>query len=416
MNTVSRAASSAAGIYLIVLLGILTAFDSMAIDMYLPAFPVIQQALGGSAGEMQASLSVFLIGLAIGQAVLGPLIDRYGRRMPLIVGIAVFMAGSAWVALSSDMASFIGGRFLQGIGGAAGLVIPRAIVSDLYDSNESAKIYSVLMQIMSIAPIVAPPLGGVLLTQLGWEAIFWSLAVIGVLTLIASVRMVPETQPPGTRTSLSFSGVARSYVLLLGNRRYVWMTLSSGFIMGSLFTYISSSAFVFMSFFGLSSIIYSFVFAGIAVGMIGFGYLNIVLLRRMPAYRVLPFGLIAHFVCALALLLCVMAGVEQVVVVGTLIFVAVSSLSLIFGNVTAAAMFSAPPEQSGSASACIGVVQYVMAGLAGLTLGAIHDDGSLLPPQLLMTACAALAIVSWRIAVTAKKVSRCGNDRCGAQK
>jgi len=390
--------SSAASVYLIILLAVLTAFDSMAIDMYLPAFPAIQQALGSTTEAMQSSLSVFLIGLALGQAAFGPLIDRYGRRLPLLIGIALFIAGSAWLALTNDSTSFIAARFLQGLGGAAGLVIPRAIVSDLYDSGESAKIFSILMQIMALSPVAAPPLGGLLLKYFNWQAIFWSLVVIGVLTLIATLRLVPETQSREARIPLSPGNIMRSYFGLLRNRRYFWLTLSSSLIMGSLFSYIGGSAFVFMEFFQLSATTYSLIFAVIAVGMIAFGHLNLVLLRRMPHYRVLPFGLLSHFFCALLLLICVLGGLQHVAVIGALLLLTMSSLSLIFGNITAAAMFSAPPEQSGLASACLGVVQYVVAGLAALLLGALHD-GSLRPLALTIAGCAFTALLSWRIAV-----------------
>ncbi len=165
----------------IFLLAMITALDAMAIDMYLPAFPAVAQQLAVSPGQVQQTLSVFLVGLALGQALYGPLLDRFGRRMPLLIGLLVFVAGSAMAAMAGSLEWLLFARFLQALGAAAGLVAPRAIVSDVYTVQESARVFSVLMQVMMVAPILAPVIGSFLLVHAGWRSIFWVLALIAAL-------------------------------------------------------------------------------------------------------------------------------------------------------------------------------------------------------------------------------------------
>lgn len=394
-------AKAGAGIGLLVLLGILTAFDSMSIDMYLPAFTTIQTSLGLSAGTVQLSLSVFLFGLAAGQAVSGPLVDAYGRKTPLLAGIVVFGVASALVALSGEGGMFLVGRFLQGLGGAAGLVIPRAIVGDLYAAANAAKIFALLVQVQSVSPIVAPVLGGLLLGAFGWRSIFWILTVFAALTAVATVWRVPETHPPALRTLLTFTNVLTAYWRLLTNRRYLGMTLSMGFVMATLFGYISGSSFVFMSHYGLTATQYSFVFSAASVGMILTGQLNFVLVDRMGLGRFLAMGFIIHVAFVGAFLVSVLLGAAGLWTAIILLFLAMSSLGLLFGGLTSESMFSAEPKMLGTASALLGVIQYLFGAAAGLVLG-VTDDGTLRPYALLLFVCSALAAASWALSTKLK--------------
>ena len=382
---------------MLILLGVLTAFDSMAIDMYLPAFFVISDSLRAADGIMEMSLSVFLIGLAVGQAAYGPLIDSYGRRIPLLVGIFIFAAASLLIAISSGAGLFLAGRFLQGLGGAAGLVIPRAIVSDIYEARESTKIFSLLVQIQSISPILSPPLGGVLLAAFGWQAIFAVLVIFGALTLILSAIFIPETQPARLRAPMTVRSVLSGYGALLKNPRYLGMSVAAGLIMGTLFGYISGSSFVFTSHFGLSSSAYSLVFAAVSVGMIIVGQCNFFLCKRMSQERHLALGFILHLVFIGLLYAAVALGHGTFETVTVLLFLAMSSLSLIFGGITAAVMYSVAPTQSGTASALLGVLQYAFGGLSGLVLGTLQD-GTLHPFVLVLAACSVLSVMVWRFA------------------
>lgn len=390
------AAGKHASVAILALLGILTAFDSMAIDMYLPAFAAIRGDLQLPAGTMEMSLAVFLIGLAVGQAVSGPLADGLGRKPPLLAGVALFGLASALVAFAPNSALFLTGRFVQGLGGAAGLVIPRAIVSDIYDASQSTKIFSLLVQIQSVSPIIAPPLGGLLLAWGGWCSIFWILVLFSILTFIASVKVIPETRRERNAGGLSLKSVGKSYLALFRNRRYLGNSVASGLIMGTLFGYISASSFVFMTHFGMSPTAYSIVFAANSLGMILVGQLNFVLVKKLSARSHLALGFFTHLFFIIALLFAVLLGSDSLEVVLALLFLAMSSMSLVFGGITAAAIYSVPNEQAGTASALLGVMQYAMGGLAGVVLGIVHNE-TLLPVAGVLAGFTLLAVACWLI-------------------
>lgn len=385
-----------ASLPLIVLLGILTAVDALSIDMYLPAFSAIQTQFGTDAAALQFSLSVFLIGLAVGQAVYGPLIDRFGRRTPLLVGIAIFTGASVLIAAAPDMESFLLGRFVQGLGGAAGLVIPRAIVADLFEERQAAKVFSMLMQVMAIGPIIAPLLGGFFVSHGHWAAIFWTLAGVGLLSGLAVIRMVPESLPPSQRQQLGLAASLGAYVRLFGHRRFMALTLSGSFVIAGLFSYISGAAFVFTDYFALSPAVFSYIFAAIAVSMIICGQLNVFLLGRFSESRLLVTGLGLHMVATATLLSVLILGLTSFWLVTMLILLSIASLSLILGNVTSLIM-SAVPGESGVSSALFGVVQYVFGGLAGLLMGLLHDQ-TVRPLAIMMAGCALLALLCWGFA------------------
>ena len=389
------------GIELMLLLGALTAVDSMGIDMYLPAFSAIQSALNTNAAMLQISLSIFLIGIAIGQAVAGPLLDSFGRKRPLLIGVLLFAGASAMVALAPGTGLFLAGRFIQGLGCAAGLVIPRAIVSDLCDIKQSTRIYSILMQIMSVAPIAAPPLGGVLLLFFGWKAIFWILAAIGLVLAAVSFARLPETLPKESRTVFSFMGALKTYLHLFKSRRYLNVTLSASLLMATLFAYISGSPFLFMEYYGLSAGAYSILFAVNALGMILFGQLQIFLYTRMDPYRLLLLGFMLHLLFIGLIGASVAADFHNITLMAALLFFAMSCTSLIFGGITAEIMFSVPHTQRGSASALLGVLQYTFGGLAGVLLGFLHD-GTPWPFALILGCCSLLSVVMW--STRAKKI------------
>ena len=382
---------------LLILLGALTAFDSIAIDMYLPAFSAIESDLALSAGMMPMSLSVFLIGLAVGQIISGPVADSHGRRLPLLAGIALFGVASCLVAMSSNVTMLMVGRFFQGIGGATGLVVPRAIVSDLYDARQAPRIFTLLSQVQSISPILAPILGGLVLNFWNWRGIFWVLVACSVLALVSAVPSIPETQPVEARTRLTFINILKNYWGILKERRYLGMVFSGALIMGTLFGYISVSSFIFMSHFKLSSSAYSLIFAAFSIGMILVGQLNMYLLSRMDSRRNLGMGFIIHLAFLGLLVVVLLAGVERLEVVCGLLFLAVSSLSFLFGGLTSEAMFSVAQGQSGSAAALLGMLQYALGGGAGIVLGILHD-GTLLTPIAALFCCSVLACLCWKAA------------------
>lgn len=382
------------GVPLILLLAALTALDAMAIDMYLPAFPAVAEAFAAAPGEVQHTLSVFLVGLALGQGLYGPLLDRYGRRLPLLVGTLVFVAGSVMAALAPSLPWLLAARFLQALGAAAGLVAPRAIVTDVCNLATSARIFSLLMQVMMIAPIVAPLLGGYLLAHGGWRFIFWTLAAVALACAVSIVRIVPETLAPARRVPLHAGSIVRAYLRQCRNGPFMAYTLSGGFVLGALFVYISGSPFVVITHFGLSPTQFSYFFAANAVGLVVAGQLNNMLLKRLSGQRVLFIGLVVHTLAAatLALLgwrLPSMGAMLYLPLLGLSIW----ALGLTFGNLAAITMAHAGP-QAGVASALMGLLQYLLGAAVGLA-SSLATPG-LVPLPAVIALCGVLALLACR--------------------
>lgn len=245
---------------------------------------------------------VFVFGLAAGQLVYGPLFDRYGRRTPLLIGIALFAAGALMAAVAPTIEVLLAARLLQAVGAAAGVVAPRAVISDLFDTQEAAAVYSVLGQIqMMAAPVAAPLLGALILQWSGWRTSFWLLLVITLILWVASHRVVPDSLLARRRSALSFGSVARAYASLLRNVPYMVYTAAGTLLFGTLFTYISVSPFVLMTEFGASSIQFGLIFGSITVLIVMSGALNIRLLPSRGPETLLLAGLGAHSLAGLAL-------------------------------------------------------------------------------------------------------------------
>lgn len=372
------------------LLAMITALDAMAIDMYLPAFPAVAQELGASAGQIQQTLSVFLVGLALGQGIYGPLLDRFGRRWPLLVGLGIFVLGSVLAALAHSAEWLLVARFLQALGAAAGLVAPRAIVSDVCTVQESARVFSVLMQVMMIAPILAPVVGGWLLNHGGWRMVFWTLAVVGTLGAAWGMRAIQETLPREKRAPLQARAILRAYAQQCRNAGFMAYTLAGGFILGALFVYISASPFVLIEHFGMTPQHFSYFFAANALGIVAAGQLSLWLTRRWGEQRVLLAGIAVHALAGLALLLAVQMAVAGLGVYLALVGLSIWTLGLVFGNLTALTMAQAG-EQAGVASALMGLLQYLMGAVVGglVTLAA----PGLLPLPATILACGVLAML-----------------------
>ncbi len=369
-------------IRLIILLASLNALVAAAIDMYLPAFPAIGSDLAISAGQVQQTLTVFLIGMALGQAVYGPLLDRYGRRRPLLAGILLFVLGSVLAALAHSFELLLLARFIQALGAAAGSVTPRAVIADTCDVDSAARAFSMLMQIMMIAPISAPIIGSASLLVGPWQLIFWILAGAGALAGLTSLRMLPETLAPERRLPVSVRNIARNYFLLLSYPRFLLFTLASGFTVGALFTYISNSPFVFIQHYGLTPGHYSLIFAASAGAMILTGQINLRLLRLYKPLEVLYMGL-AGFVSAAAMLgALVLLQAVSVWSYAVLLGLCLSMLGMITGNLTAVTMGYAR-QYAGIASSLMGMLQFFLAGLLGFVINLMTTSLLTMPAALL---------------------------------
>ncbi len=379
------------GLRFIILLGLLDAFGPLGIDMYLPAFPRIEQDLKVQGGVMQLTLSFFLAGLALGQLICGPISDRLGRRLPLLYGSAAFAVASLICAFTRSIEALILARFVMGLAGATGMVIARAIVRDSFDETDSARVYSMLMLVIGIAPIISPSVGSWLLEVGSWGLIFWALAGFACLCGVAVAIDLPETHPPDRRTRDSIATIFRAYGSLIVDRTFIGYAAPVSLALGVIFAYVASAPSLFMQFFGLSTQNFSYLFASIAIGLIGSAQVNRWLTRHFDTHQILRGASLANFATALILpvLACTGAGGLPAFFVAT--FFCLSTVGLILPNATAAVM--APfPDRAGAASALLGMLQFSIGAGTGALVGIFHD-GTPRPMAFTIAGCATLSIL-----------------------
>jgi len=371
-------------------LGLGSAFGPFAIDMYLPAFPTMAAEFAVPVGTIQFTLAVFLCGLAAGQMVWGTLADRIGRRAPLLAGCLLFTLASILCAVTPSIEGLILARFVMGLGGSAGSVVTRAIVRDLYESAEAARFYAMLMLIGGLAPIIAPILGSLLLEWVGWRVIFAVIAGIGALSFLLSWAMVPESLAPERRVRRSWAGVVQGYGTVLSRRAFLVPALALSSTFGILFSYITSSSVVFITVYGVAATHFGLLFGAIALVLYLGAVANRWLLARRPASWLLPRATGLTLLAALGLVGCAWSGLGGFPLFFALLLVSLSSLGLVFPIATAMAMqpFAAA---AGTASALLGILQFLVAALAGALSGLIQD-GTARP---LAVQIALFALATW---------------------
>jgi DHA1 family bicyclomycin/chloramphenicol resistance-like MFS transporter len=372
---------------ILLILGALSAFGPLAIDFYLPSFPTLAHVFGTDVEHVQLTLAAYFSGLAIGQLVYGPLTDRFGRRIPLLVGVALFTLGSLACAMAPNLDALIGARFVQALGGCAGMVISRAVIRDLCDPLASAKVFSKLMLIMGVAPIVAPFAGGVLLNLFGWPSIFYCLTLFSVLCLLGVALWLPETIPTGPKPPLR--GAFREYWRLLGDGPFMGHALTGGVAMAGLFAYIAGSPFVFIQLYGVPAEHYGWLFGCNAAGFILSAQLNGWLLRHHgPGYWLVRIIWVYLFF-ALALLAVAAFKPMQLWPLMIPLFCFVATMGCVIPNASACAM-AGQGSHAGSASALLGCLQYSVAAGAASLVGILHD-GTAMPMALVISGCGVIA-------------------------
>ncbi len=374
---------------MLLILGALSAFGPLAIDFYLPAFPAMAQAFATDEQHIQTTLAAYFLGLSIGQLAYGPIADRFGRRLPLLFGVSLFTLASLVCAYAPSLDALILARFVQALGGCAGMVLSRAIVSDKCDAVGSAKVFSQLMLVMGLAPILAPMLGGVLVNVGGWQSIFLTLSLFSALCVIAVGLGLPESLPPH-QPRQPLSGALRQYGRLLGDRVFLGHALTGGIAMAGMFAYIAGSPFVFIKLYGVPAEHYGWLFGANAAGFIVVAQVNARLLaKRGPALLLVR---AVWFYLAAALVLLAVAAMRPVQLWPLLVplFVCIASLGCIIPNASACAM-SGQGARAGSASALLGCLQFSVAAGAAALVGLLHD-GSAVPMTLVISLCGALVV------------------------
>ena len=381
---------------LLLTLASLIAFAPLSIDMYLPSFPQIAANFGVPDSKVQLSLATFFVGLAIGQLLYGTVTDRFGRKVPLYVGLSVYCVASIVCAMSPTVDALIISRFFQALGACGGIVIARAMVRDLFDQRESARVFSLLMLVMGVAPILAPLFGGYIALFLGWRAIFLIVAGLSLVSLWTSSNYLPETKKPNPDVKLSKT--FQTYWHIAKDREFLAFTLTGGFAQAGMFAYITGAPFVFINLFGISAEHFGWVFGLNAMGLIGFAQLNGRLLKTNSSTKILRVCLSLTAIFSIGLIL---AGIFNLGFWGVIVplFMYIASLGIIFPNATASAL-AKQGEMAGTASALIGTIQYALAAISSTLVG-YFNNGTTLPMTVIIGCCGILAFLTLRFLVVA---------------
>ncbi|RSS58313.1 Bcr/CflA family efflux MFS transporter [Streptomyces sp. WAC06614] len=380
------------GALVVFVLGGLTALAPLSMDMYLPALPEVTTALSSPAATVQLTLTACLAGMALGQLVIGPMSDKWGRRRPLLVGMVVYVLATAVCALAPSAGLLIGFRLLQGLAGAAGIVIARAVVRDLYDGVAMARFFSTLMLISGAAPIVAPLIGGQVLRVADWRGVFLVLTGVGTVLTLLVWRGLRETLPPERRQTGGVGAALRTMRGLLSDRVFTGYTLAGGFAFAVLFSYISASPFVVQEIHGASPQAFSLLFGANSVGLIVVGQINgKLLVGRVSLDKVLAVGLAVSTLASVALLLMAAGtfGRTGLAPVAVALFVLVSAMGLLLPNTNAQALMRTP-HAAGSASALLGTSSFLVGAVASPLVGIAGEDTAA-PMALVQVICSLLA-------------------------
>ena len=388
---------------LILVLGALIAVGPLSIDMYLPALPRIAQDLHASDTTIQLTLTGTLIGLGLGQLLVGPLSDALGRRRPLIVGTAVHVLASLAAVVAPNTALLDVARVLQGLGASAGAVLALAVIRDLYTDRAASSLMSRLILVLSVSPILAPTLGSALLNWTSWRGVFVALAVLGLLVTVTTALALPETLPAARRTPLALGATLRTYGGLLRDVPFVGLMVASGLAMAGLFGFVSGATFVFQQQFGLSQQQFGLLFAASAVWLILATQLNVTLMRRWEPHQVVVAAAIPASVAGLSMLAVAWTGLGGTAAILGTLWTTLFFIGLILPNVPAVAL-SAHGEAAGTAAALLGAAQFVVGAVVSPLVGVLGNNALAMATVIaggVLSATLVLVLVArpWRLPV-----------------
>ncbi|MFZ9472931.1 MAG: multidrug effflux MFS transporter [Sediminibacterium sp.] len=383
--------------YLILILGLMSAIGPLSIDMYLPAFPTIAKGLNTTIETVTLSLSSFFIGISIGQLIYGPLLERYGRKIPLYFGLGLYAISAFACATAVSVEMLILFRFFQALGGCVGMVASRAMVRDLFDVKDNAKVFSTLMLVIAVSPIIAPTLGGFITGYFGWRYIFVMLIIVIAMILAGIYFLLPDSKGPDVHYSLKPAAILSGFGSILKNPQFILYTFSGAVASAGLYAFISGSPFVFIDFFKVSQQHYGWMFGVVASGLIGSSQLNSVLLKKYNSDQIIKVALYFQSSVSIVLVSSGLLGIATVLSTVTLVFLFLCCQGFIFPNASALSM--APfGHNAGNASALMGFIQMSVGALMSAMVSVFHNN-TILP----MTGVMAFCSISASLIYTLKK-------------
>ncbi len=375
---------------LVLLLGVLSGLGPLAIDMYLPGFTAIAREFSTSPAVVERTLAAYFAGLALGQLFYGPATDRLGRKRPLYAGLVTFILASLGCAYARDVHWLIPLRFLQAAGGCAEMVVARAVVRDYFEEREAVRIFSFLMLVLGLAPIMAPMLGAWMMVYLSWRSIFLFLAAFAFVCLLNVAFFLRESLPAERRHPVDLRATLRTYGELLGRPDFLTYTFSGGFVFAAMFAYISGSPFVFMELFHVSPQRYGLLFGVNALGLMISAQINARLVRRIEPRATLRAALVVAAVSGLVLTVLAKTNTGGFWGILAPLFGLMCACGFSFPTATALAM-TPYRAMAGRASALLGCLQFLVSGIAGLSVSALHNNTAT-PMALVIGGCTSLAL------------------------
>ena len=377
--------------FLILILGSLTALGPFSIDMYLPGFPAIARDLNTTAAKVSQTLSGYFVGISLGQLLYGPLLDRFGRKKPLFIGLAVYILASAGCALATSVEQLIVLRIIQAVGSCAATVASVAMVRDLFPVSENAKVFSLLLLVVGFSPMIAPTVGGYVTDAFGWHAVFMILTVMGVAILAATALWLPDSYKPDKTLSLKPQPIITNFLEVLRVPQFYTYSITGAVAFAGLFAYVSGSPIVFMEVFKIDGKVYGWIFAFLSVGFIGSGQVNTLMLRRFTSEQIVNVALICQAVIGLAFLAAALNDVLTLTSTLAFLFLFLCCVGYTYPN--AAALSLAPfTRNAGSASALMGAFQMGAGTLISIAIS-LFEEPSVIPMVAAMAGSATLALI-----------------------
>lgn len=373
---------------LAIVLGLITAVGPFAIDMYLPALPSIGGALHATPAEVQLSLMMFFVTLGVCQLVYGPLADMFGRKLPIYVGLAIFTVGSVGCAFAPDVNVLIGFRVVQALGACAGMVVPRAIVRDLYTGHDATRLMSLLMLVVSVSPILAPLTGSMIIAAFGWRGVFWALTVAGGIAFVLAATQLEETREAHHRADSSWATAFAGYRKLLTDPSFLGLTLVGAFGLSSFFVYLANASFVIIDHYGLTPTMFSLCFALNAAAFFGVSQFTARLTAKYGLPRVIRVSVSGFAISMTILAVLFLAGADNLPLMMLFLFIGYGFLGLVMPT-SAVLSLEHHGAIAGTASALMGALQFVV-GAAVMALSGLVTNGAPKP----MVVCIALSAIA----------------------